>query len=60
MVQCFVDDTITSNACKQNIEVDPKVEPNYDLALRKTLSATTPGPFNPGDTVSFDIRVFNQ
>lgn len=32
----------------------------YDLALRKTLSSTTPGPFVPGDTVSFDIRVFNQ
>ncbi len=32
----------------------------FDLALRKTLSSSTPGPFESGDTVSFDIEVFNQ
>ena len=32
----------------------------YDLALRKTLSSSTPGPFAIGDTVTFDIEVFNQ
>ncbi len=32
----------------------------YDLALRKTLSNTTPGPFEVGDSVTFDIEVFNQ
>ena len=32
----------------------------YDLALRKTLSSSTPGPFNRGDSVTFDITVFNQ
>ena len=32
----------------------------YDLALRKTLSSSTPGPFNTGDTVTFDVTVFNQ
>ena len=32
----------------------------YDLALTKALSTTTPGPFVPGSTVSFDIQVSNQ
>ncbi len=31
-----------------------------DLALIKTVSTTTPGPFQPGDTVTFDITVYNQ
>ena len=34
--------------------------PLFDLALQKTLSASTPGAFEPGDTVTFDIEVFNQ
>gem|GEM_PF-2906152 len=33
---------------------------NYDLALKKVISTTTPGPFNIGDTVTFDIIVTNQ
>ena len=32
----------------------------YDLALRKGVSNSTSGPFNIGDNVTFDIRVFNQ
>ncbi len=32
----------------------------FDLALAKTLSDTTPGPFRPGDIVTFDILVTNQ
>lgn len=32
----------------------------YDLALLKTLSTTTPGPFNSGSTVVFNIEVYNQ
>ncbi len=36
------------------------ITPIYDLALRKTLSSTTPGPFNSGSTVVFNIEVFNQ
>ncbi len=31
-----------------------------DLALRKTINVTTPGPFDPGDRVVFDIEVCNQ
>ena len=32
----------------------------FDLALKKTLSSVTPGPFTPGGTVTFDIKVYNQ
>lgn len=32
----------------------------YDLALVKTLSSTTPGPFKIGNSVTFDITVTNQ
>ena len=42
------------------ITVEPTVVPVYDLALRKTLSSTTPGPFSSGSTVVFNIEVFNQ
>ncbi|MCB0611567.1 MAG: DUF11 domain-containing protein, partial [Lewinella sp.] len=33
----------------------------FDLALRKTVNTTaTPGPYSPGDDVTFTIEVFNQ
>ncbi|MBL8297951.1 MAG: DUF11 domain-containing protein [Rhodanobacteraceae bacterium] len=32
----------------------------FDLALRKRLTAGQPGPFLPGQDVTFDITVFNQ
>jgi uncharacterized repeat protein (TIGR01451 family) len=32
----------------------------YDLALKKTISSTTPGPFKTNDRVTFDIIVYNQ
>ncbi len=32
----------------------------FDLALKKTLSTATPGPFTPGSTVTFDVKVINQ
>lgn len=35
----------------------PKV---FDLALRKTVSASTPGPYVAGSAVTFDIEVVNQ
>ena len=35
-------------------------KPNYDLALRKTLSDGQAAGFRPGDNVSFDIDVLNQ
>uniref|UniRef100_UPI001F2A3D36 DUF11 domain-containing protein n=1 Tax=Membranihabitans maritimus TaxID=2904244 RepID=UPI001F2A3D36 len=31
-----------------------------DLALRKVLSSTTPGPFGYGDTLAMEIEVYNQ
>ncbi|MEZ5048545.1 MAG: hypothetical protein R2766_02725 [Saprospiraceae bacterium] len=36
------------------------VDQDFDLALIKTVNASTPGPYYPGSTVSFDITVFNQ
>jgi len=32
----------------------------FDLALINTLSGSTPGPFTPGSTVTFDMTVTNQ
>ncbi len=45
------------------IDVDPSVcvMPVFDLALTKELNMTaTPGPFSPGDPVTYTICVFNQ
>jgi uncharacterized repeat protein (TIGR01451 family) len=32
----------------------------FDLALAKTLSTNTPGPFSAGDVVTYDIEITNQ
>ena len=32
----------------------------FDIALKKTLSTSTPGPFYPGSTVTFDVVIYNQ
>jgi len=37
------------------------VQQNFDLALNKSLNTNlTPGPFQPGSTVTFTIDIFNQ
>ena len=52
---------ISGNPASDDDTSEVKInDPEFDLALRKTLSATTPGPFNPGDRVMFNITVFNQ
>ncbi len=43
-----------------NLSVDFGLVGNFDLALRKSLTAGQPGPFVIGQDVSFDITVFNQ
>ncbi|WP_313915898.1 GEVED domain-containing protein [Tahibacter sp.] len=43
-----------------NLSVDFGLVGNFDLALRKSLTAGQPGPFLIGQDVSFDITVFNQ
>ncbi|HSX58559.1 MAG TPA: GEVED domain-containing protein [Tahibacter sp.] len=43
-----------------NLSVDFGLVGNFDLALRKTVTAGQPGPFIPGSDVSFDIEVINQ
>ena len=47
------------NDCDGEIDEECVVDV-YDLALRKTLNSGTPAPFIAGDTVTFNIRVFNQ
>ncbi len=46
----------------QDPEMIPVVPPTgvFDLALVKTVNASTPGPFAPGDVVTFDLTVLNQ
>ncbi len=48
------------NDCDWYIDEDASCNEVYDLALRKTLSNSTPGPFQAWDLVSFNIRVLNQ
>ncbi|MEO8670045.1 MAG: GEVED domain-containing protein [Tahibacter sp.] len=43
-----------------NLSVDFGLLGNFDLALRKVVSAGQTGPFLIGQDVSFDISVFNQ
>jgi uncharacterized repeat protein (TIGR01451 family) len=75
-ISAFDDDTNPDNEPPTDVDSDPDTNPNnddddeddedtvdvpfdfYDLALTKTLAST--GPFYPGDTLSFDIEVFNQ
>jgi PKD repeat protein len=58
-VQCFVNNTVTSPACSQDITVDESIPPVYDLALIKTVQGSAAG-YKNGDTVTFNIIVRNQ
>ena len=44
---------------ENNLSIDAGFS-QYDLALTKGLSPTTPGPFQPGSTVAFTITVSNE
>ena len=53
---CRVDGESTAdNECKETVTV---TEPEYDLALRKTV--TSDAPYNIGDIVTYNIAVINQ
>ena len=60
------DDTIDENGLNGGDEDDHDpaeidLDQTFDLALSKVLNTTeTPGPFQPGSTVSYIITVFNQ
>lgn len=63
----FVQFTDPGTGCKSvapvNIVVDNSVcvQPVFDLALTKEVNTTaTPGPFAPGDPVTYTICVYNQ
>ena len=57
-------DSLVQSFCTTTVEVQDNNNvdfcPNFDLALRKTLSASNVTPFQPGDAVTFDITVINQ
>ena len=55
-------DDVTDNSNGDEDDHDPEVITVLatDLALTKTLSAATPGPFAEGMTVTFDLNVTNQ
>ncbi len=60
-----VDDESTGGMDNPNDEddYDPasiSINQSFDLALTKVLNSGTPGPFSPGDAVSFDITIYNQ
>lgn len=57
--QCYVNNTVTSNACKANIIVDKPVPPKYDLALIKRVVGKKTG-YKLGENVTFAITVTNQ
>jgi len=60
----YVDDVINNAGGDEDDhdgeEITVGEENVYDLALMKSLNASTSGPFEAGDTVSFDIEVINQ
>ena len=54
---------VTDNSNADEDDHDPEtvmIGQSFDLALTKTLNSSTPGPFTPGSTVTFDITVYNQ
>ncbi len=62
---CLPDsDTLIQSFCSTTVEIQDNNNvdfcPKFDLALRKTINASTAAPFEPGDAVTFDIEVFNQ
>ena len=57
-------DTLIQSFCTITVDVQDNNNvdfcPKFDLALRKTISATSTAPYQPGDDVTFDINVINQ
>ncbi|HRK82680.1 MAG TPA: SdrD B-like domain-containing protein, partial [Saprospiraceae bacterium] len=51
--------TIVLESNETDLTVDAGFS-RYDLALTKVLASTTPGPFQQGSTVAFDITVTNE
>ncbi|NNL93387.1 MAG: DUF11 domain-containing protein, partial [Saprospiraceae bacterium] len=65
-IELWVTDIFGNTAlCETTVEVQDNNNedfcPRFDLALIKTLDTiATPGPFEPGDAVTFNINVINQ
>ncbi len=51
-------------ACRTKVIINDNdgtcVPDKFDLALKKVVSESTPGPYIPGSEVTFDIEVINQ
>jgi len=64
--QCTINSTITSNACKTNIVVNPA--PTFDLSIKKYVDDTsedaqtvgTAVDKTPGDTFNYKVIVSNE
>ena len=52
------DDQFDGDGTDDEDDHDPAIIEVFDLALKKTTSAT--GPFSYGDTITFDFTVYNQ
>jgi len=57
----IIDDDIDDTTGGDDYDrADISVEQVYDLALRKTVDSSTPGPYEQGSSIAYVIEVFNQ
>ena len=57
----IIDDDIDDTTGGDDYDrADISVEQVYDLALRKTVDSSTPGPYEQGSNIAYVIEVFNQ
>ncbi|WP_236978983.1 DUF11 domain-containing protein, partial [Membranihabitans maritimus] len=54
------EDSTPDNDDPEEDDIEQRQVNVADLALRKVLSSTTPGPFGYGDTLAMEIEVYNQ
>ena len=55
-----VNDVPDNPADEDDHDVAPVIIEVFDLALVKTVNSSTPGPYGPGSTITFDLTVHNQ
>ena len=55
-----INDVPDNPADEDDHDVAPVIIEVFDLALVKTVNSSTPGPYGPGSTITFDLTVHNQ